>query len=135
MPQPTEQRELQQAGLGASSAVAADRVTDAPHEAPSGSSPSGSVPTGAWRVSCVRRTMDGQRWLRIVSENDWEIAYVPFGDRTTDEYRRCTEHSRLIAAAPDLLRALAGMVDGDSTRDIDERYDNARAALNKALGK
>lgn len=63
-------------------------------------------PIGAWRVSCMRRTMDGQSWYRIVSENDWEIAYVPFGDRTDEEYRRCTEHSRLIAAAPDMYEAL-----------------------------
>jgi hypothetical protein len=66
-------------------------------------------PVGAWSVSCVRRTMDGQRWYRIVSENGWEIAYVPFGDRTTAEYRRCTEHARLIAAAPELLAIVSAL--------------------------
>lgn len=34
-------------GLGASSAEAADRATDAPHSAPSGLRPGGSVSTGA----------------------------------------------------------------------------------------
>jgi hypothetical protein len=94
------------------------QVTGAcPPEAGTALSSSGSSPvpglaadalqsTGAWGVSCVRRTMDGQRWYRVGGADGWEIAYVPFGDRTSEEYRSCTQHAHLIAAAPELYEAL-----------------------------
>ena len=65
-----------------------------------------STCSGPWFVSGIRVTMDRQKWLRVLSETpEWEIAYIPFGDRTTEEYIRCTAHARLIAAAPDLHEA------------------------------
>lgn len=61
---------------------------------------------GPLSVSAIRRTMDGQRWLRVCSENGWERAYVPFGDRTTAEYRQCMADAKLYAAAPELADLL-----------------------------
>jgi hypothetical protein len=50
-------------------------------------------------VSGVRRRMDGQEWLRIIDETGWEHAYVPFGDRTKEEYQRCYRDAQCIAEA------------------------------------
>lgn len=55
---------------------------------------------GPLHVSCTRRTMDGQQWLRICSQDGFERAYVPFGDRTVDEYVQCMSDAKLYAAAP-----------------------------------
>jgi hypothetical protein len=58
-------------------------------------------------VSAVRTHLDRQQWLRILTEADErEVAFIPFGDRTTKMYLRCMADARLYAAAPDLLAAL-----------------------------
>jgi len=84
--------------------------------------------------------MDGQRWLRIVqSESQKEVAYVPFGDRTTDEYAQCMSDAKLYAAAPELVYALKLFVraekmarDGNPPQDADKLIEIGEAAIAEA---
>jgi len=96
--------------------------------------------SGPLHVSAVRRTMDGQRWLRVVrSESQREVAYVPFGDRTTDEYAQCMSDAKLYAAAPELLEALKValevMENVDGENDCRRGMRAAEAAIAKAEGR
>jgi hypothetical protein len=93
-------------------------------------------------VSAIRRTMDGQQWLRVVTSKDnREVAYVPFGDRTPHEYHQCRADARLYAAAPDLVPSLQCMLAlvllkyGNLDPDVNVAVAAAQAALGKALGE
>lgn len=84
-------------------------------------------------VSAIRRTMDGQQWLRVVtSKENREVAYVTFGDRTPHEYHQCRADARLYAAAPALLQELKRAVDMADPTGIDTDYHPARAAIAQA---
>lgn len=69
---------------------------------------------GPLYVSAVRRTMDGQRWLRVCSSDDIERAYVPFGDRTTEEYVQCMADAKLYAEAPAMVELLERLMDSEN---------------------
>ncbi len=71
-------------------------------------------------VSAIRATMDGQKWLRIISEADgFERAYVPFGDRTPEEYRQCMSDAKLYAKSPEMARLLQNITETDAVHFYD----------------
>lgn len=87
--------------------------------------------------------MDGQNWLRIISESDdYERAFVPFSDKTTAEYRQCMADAKLYAAAPAMAELLEVIADAanDTLEDdgpngfAEETQKRARALLTKIKG-
>jgi hypothetical protein len=78
---------------------------------------------GPWTVTCDRDD-DDERPLEIVTSDDWNhrIAF-PASDGNPDD-------ARLIAAAPDMLAALKGVL-RVADRNTAE-FDAARAAIAKA---
>ncbi len=96
-----------------------------------------------WFVSGTRTRHNAMPVLQIISEPTGEVlALVPYSDRTPKAHAECYADARLIAAAPDLLAALAAHL-----REHDQTYDGApmtgeearaweltRAALAKVAG-
>lgn len=82
---------------------------------------------GPWRQSLTDDT-------RIIDSSGCEVASVA-GDYQHD-YARMEANARLIAAAPELLEALAGMVDSYELEasPINPALISARAAIAKATG-
>lgn len=139
---------------GASPADAADRVTDAPHEAASASSPSGSVPTGAVGFGgrtfrseggklianpLERRKPDGRTGIAL-GFPFCELHEVVAGEDVAAElaeYLSCPKR----AAAPELFEALDEFEHCFSRLDLSDSASQeamrlagikARAALAKA---
>jgi hypothetical protein len=70
---------------------------------------------------------NGGRMVGVMSKNDW-VVYKAGQDRMSTE--EIEANARLIAAAPDLLEALHGVL-RVADRATDE-FDAARAAIDKA---
>jgi hypothetical protein len=81
-----------------------------------------------WFVSGVRATIDRQRWIRVLQETpEKELAFIPFGDRTTEEYRQCSADANLIAAAPtmaDYIQRKADEGDAEAARIMEAVHGN-----------
>lgn len=84
---------------------------------------------------------DGEFYIEEVDNPDTQVAYVV----NCGDFNKTLALARLFAAAPELLEALAALLDmndnysyfgGEIYRDrIDRAWDNARAALAKARGE
>lgn len=94
---------------------------------------------GPWQVSGGRSRIDA--YGHTVGPDGFGIACVFYSDQTTAEHIASLADARLIAAAPDLLKALNALerqvlqnnIRGDEW--MDEALELTRAAIAKAEGR
>ena len=78
--------------------------------------------------------LDEPYWLRVFGSDGHAIAKVYLDDAPVEDYNTRQEaNARLIAAAPELLQALKGVVYIANRETVE--FDAARAAIAKAEGR
>lgn len=117
--------------LGASSADAADRVTDE-RSREGASPPSGSVPTGAGAFTPAPWRFDGRN---LVGGNGERVVFSGHIGLAIGPRPHGWPNDNLLLAAPDLYAAVQALVNAiDYPNGRDAAYVQGRAALAKARG-
>lgn len=93
---------------------------------------------GPWRHVIAKLPVDGA-FDYAIRDADGELIAEVFGRTSTTNYPPAEANARLMAAAPELLAALVGILEigkrDMSNQKYDGYFDSARAAVAKAEGR